>query len=361
MYQKLLYLITTVLIFSVLSAFPVNAADLGNFNDYDSGSDWDSDSGWNDDYSSDWDDDDDDYSYSSGYSGGSSSGGGGGGSLCCSIPIVVIIIIVILISSRKKGKNNNTTPGHNNVNPTPNPGKPHGKVINLPNYTEQIVPAITAIDPDFSYDKFVAWTKEVFITLQTAWSERDISKARPFEKEELYTQHQTQINEYINRGWINVLERINVNNAHLYRYTRDAEYEHLTVFMQARMTDYIKDETSNQVIKGDPYNDCFMQYLYTFTRKTGVLTSSAKSQNSIVACPHCGAPTQITSAGKCEYCGFIVTTGEFSWVLSNIEGVKSNVTPVQGGVFIKETPVPANNAQNNKTQPNNTTDNNNIQ
>ena len=36
-------------------------------------------------------------------------------------------------------------------------------------------------------------------------------------------------------------------------------------------------------------------------------------------CPNCGAPTQITSAGKCEYCGSVITTGEYSWVLSNLE------------------------------------------
>ena len=36
-------------------------------------------------------------------------------------------------------------------------------------------------------------------------------------------------------------------------------------------------------------------------------------------CPNCGAPTQITSAGKCEYCGSVITTGEYNWCLSNLE------------------------------------------
>ena len=38
-------------------------------------------------------------------------------------------------------------------------------------------------------------------------------------------------------------------------------------------------------------------------------------------CPNCGAPTQITSSGKCEYCGSIITKGEHSWALSNLERI----------------------------------------
>ena len=36
-------------------------------------------------------------------------------------------------------------------------------------------------------------------------------------------------------------------------------------------------------------------------------------------CPNCGAPLNMTSAGKCEYCGSIVSTGVHDWVLSDLE------------------------------------------
>jgi ribosomal protein L37E len=101
------------------------------------------------------------------------------------------------------------------------------------------------------------------------------------------------------------------------------------------MIDYIKDERTGQVLKGDPNTEYHLRYLYTFMRKTGVLTDSARSNNSVVACPHCGAPTSITSAGKCEYCGFIVTTGEFDWVLSDIESIKDGMNIGDGGVVIR--------------------------
>lgn len=199
----------------------------------------------------------------------------------------------------------------------------------------RITRAITQTDPLFSPDRFIGWSKEVFVTLQQAWTARDWSRIRPFEKEELFRQHEQQLQEYINLGRINVMERINVNQSYLYKYVRDAEYEYLTVYLAARMGDYIIDEKTRQVIKGDPNREYHMQYLLTYMRKTGVLTNPATSNKSTTSCPHCGAPIQITSAGKCEYCDFIITTGEHDWVLSNLDSIKANTQLDGGGVFLR--------------------------
>ena len=317
-----------VLIFSMLCAVNVKA-DLGDFNDYDSDSGWgDSDWGGNDSW--DWDDDDDDDHYYSGSGSYSGGGGGGSGTMAAVVwGIIIVIIIVSVVSSRNnKGGGSGSTP----VSPDANPEN-HDN-------TEEIVREIVKIDPNFSQTKFISWAKEVFITLQNAWSARKFDKCRPFEKEELFRQHQQQIQGYIDNGRINVIERININNAHFFEYKRDNQYEYLTVFMKTRMVDYIKDEKTGQVLKGDPNKDCFPRYLLTFMRKKGVLTDEATSNKSTTNCPNCGAPTQITSSGQCEYCGSVITTGDYDWVLSDIQGVKRNVAYGHGGVSITETPAP---------------------
>ncbi|MBQ7266073.1 MAG: Tim44 domain-containing protein [Firmicutes bacterium] len=303
-FKKILALVLTLLAIFVTS---VNSyCDLGDFNDYDSGgSDWGGSSSWG---GSSWDSDSD-----------YSSSGGGGGSLI----IAIIIVVLVIIFSKRGG-------GGSGTNKTQ---VRQGADIHVPDNTEKIVSAITQYDKNFSNDKFLAWVKETFITLQTAWSERDFEKVRPFEKEELYQQHAKQIQKMKDAGRINVLDRINVNQSYLYKYVRDKEYEQLSVYILARMTDYYIDEKTKAVLQGNPNAEYHLKYIYTFMRKTGVLTDPAKSNNSTVSCPHCGAPTAITSAGKCEYCGFIVTTGEFDWVLSDIVGVKSGVNIGQGGVF----------------------------
>lgn len=58
-------------------------------------------------------------------------------------------------------------------------------------------------------------------------------------------------------------------------------------------------------------------YCMQFVRKYGVLT---KSNDSVVStnCPNCGADTDVTSIGECKYCGKVITTGDYSWVLNKI-------------------------------------------
>lgn len=295
-----------------MSVLPLRAiADVGDYNDYDSG-----DSGW-DSSDSDWDwggsssDSDSDYS--------GSGGDSGGGTLA--VALIVIIVIVFVVISNQAKKRGGAAPAAAQA---------------VRDHTGEIIPAILSFDPQFSGDKFIAWTKEVFFTLQYAWMERDWGKVRPFEKEELYKQHEMQLQQYIDNGRINVLERININQAFLQKYVRESDYEYLTVFFQVRMTDYIKDEKTGQVLKGSPNVDSHMKYLYTFMRKTGVLTDPASSNKSTTNCPNCSAPTRITSAGKCEYCDSVITTGAFDWVLSNIDGVKPQTVIDDSGVVIRD-------------------------
>jgi tRNA U34 5-carboxymethylaminomethyl modifying enzyme MnmG/GidA len=36
-------------------------------------------------------------------------------------------------------------------------------------------------------------------------------------------------------------------------------------------------------------------------------------------CPNCGAPTDITSTGRCPYCDSVIVTKQYDWVLDNLE------------------------------------------
>lgn len=335
MYKNFSFTIIIALLIILCFSLPI-LGDVGNFNDYGGGGGWDSGgSTW------DWSD-----SGSSGgnyYFGGSAGGvssGSGGGSWVMAIVVVAAVFALFLLRSKmqKQRRGNMSSQGMPG-------GIPVGSSARPEDHTGQILPAILQVDPQFNAEEFLAWVKEVFITMQQAWTERNWGKIRPFEKEELYCQHEAQLQEYVKLGRINVIERININQAFLHHYTRDKEYETLSVYMQVRMVDYIKDEKTHAVLKGNPNADCYLNYILTFMRKTGV-TTKVEGGNSIVACPHCGAPTAITSAGQCEYCGFIVTTGEYTWVLSDIEGVKPQTVIDNSGVTIYYTPEDKNRAEN---------------
>lgn len=61
------------------------------------------------------------------------------------------------------------------------------------NATLKITEFMIQNDIDFDDVKFLEWSKNLFITLQTAWTQRDWEKIRTFEKEELFEQHNTQV------------------------------------------------------------------------------------------------------------------------------------------------------------------------
>lgn len=186
---------------------------------------------------------------------------------------------------------------------------------------EGVSKQITMIDPAFSEEAFLGWTREVFMKIQQAWSTRDWKVIRPFESNELFSQHSAQLQEYINNNKINVIEKVAIKSCSLRSFKQDGDKEVVTVYLQAVMRDYVIDATTRNVLESDPNTDWNMKYIMTFIRKAGVKTSVGTSNKSTTNCPNCGAPTQITSAGQCEYCDSVITTGEHDWVLSDIKGV----------------------------------------
>lgn len=188
--------------------------------------------------------------------------------------------------------------------------------------SQSIAMNIRQNDPNFSEDAFIGWAREVFMKIQQAWNDRNWKIIRPFESQELFNQHNQQLEEYIKNNKINKVEKICIRYCGLKNYYVDGDKEVLIVELHATMRDYVVDAKTNQVLESDPTRDWFMKYDMIFNRKKGVLTSAGVSNKSTTNCPNCGAPTEITSAGQCEYCKSIITTGEHDWVLSNIVSIK---------------------------------------
>ncbi len=319
-------LITVAILFGIgaisSGAFYVSLVDVGNFNDYGGGDyggfDYDFDNNYNYDYE---DKNKDNY-----YDNDSSSDSPPEPWAVAVGFVIITIFIVVSIYNRIFGKRNRTVehipPEH--IQHTDEPR----------DFTEEISAEIQKGDPEFSAEKFISMSKNLFITLQNAWTERDWEKIRTFEKEELFEQHNTQLQEYIRMGRINIIERINVNRAFMHLYRREREYEYITVYMEVRMKDYIIDENTKKVLQGDPNREYHLKYMLTFMRRVGVKTHIIDGVQSSF-CPHCGAPVDTASAGKCQYCGSIVKSGEFNWVLSDIEAVKGNYKIDNRGIIIE--------------------------
>ena len=236
------------------------------------------------------------------------------------LPCIILCIILLIVFGylKKTGKLKNI---QNSINSTitSNYSESFNQIVdNTISVSEQI----RQIDPEFSSDNFLAWTREVFLKIQQAWTDRNWKVIRPFESNELFNIHNSQLNEYIKNHKINVVEKINISNATLREFRQDGDKEVLVVELHAVMRDYVIDEKTKKVLESNPNKDWYMKYLMTFNRKKGVLTKAGTSNKSTTNCPNCGAPTEITSSGQCEYCDSVITTGEHDWVLSDIHSIK---------------------------------------
>ena len=270
-------------------------ADVGNHNSYSGSSSSSSSS-----------------SSSRSYSSSSSSGGSFSGDIGF-LPILIIIAFIVWSKLPKNVKANIMKSAGSSL-----PNTSFGGAADMP---QSIESQIKAKDPDFSSEKFLSWAEEVFMTLQDAWTKREWKLIRPFECEALFNKHSKQLDEYIRNNTINVVERICVNKSYISNYSTDNQYEYLTVYMKTRMNDYVIDATTKQVVKGDKDREFFTNYNLKFMRSLGVKTT-VNSGKSTTNCPNCGAPTQITSAGECEYCGSVITTGQHDWVLCDLDSAE---------------------------------------
>lgn len=282
-------------------------ADVGSFESYDSGgSSWSSSDSWSSSSSSwgdSWDSSSSHRSYSSNSSG---------------TPIFIfsrigpaIVMIFIICAIIIVANNRNKKGFEQNLNTRP--------IINYEQKEQQTLEKIKQIDPLFNREEFIASAKTLFVKLQQAWTDRDWSVIRVFETNELYEQHKSQLQGYIDNNQINVMDRICVNYAQLFDFKQEGDKDILIIRLNSRMADYIIDATTQKVLKGDKNTEYVNTYLLTFIRKKGIQTKEGSSKINTTNCPNCGAPTQITSAGECEYCGSVITTGEYNWVLSNLE------------------------------------------
>ena len=299
--KEIARIIILAIVLTFVASSRISIADVGSFEDYDSGSSsWES-SDWG---SSSWDHD---YDYGSDsnytYIGGGSS-----------IPGIIIFIIVVAITMYVKSKQKD------------NWQMPKQQFYQTQNYAykseEAVEKEVKAVDELFNKEEFLSWSRDLFIKLQEAWTARDWSTIRVFETNELFEQHHKQLQDYIDRKQINKMERICVKSAQLADFKQTGDKDILTVILKSRMVDYIIDEETGKVLKGDKVTDRHSTYKLEFIRKTGVKTKPGSNQINTTNCPNCGAPTQITSSGKCEYCGSVITTGEHSWALANLEKIE---------------------------------------
>jgi len=272
------------------------------------------------------------YSGGGGGGGGGSFGGGGGGDggaiffllmwLFSShspwpVKVVALMVVVAMVYyGRKKLK---FAPGR--LGPGSNPletvfSGPRAASVPAADLSQGLS-ELKSRDPDFSEQQFEDLASTAFFKIQDGWSKRDLTTAHAFMSPTLYGRFQTQIDQLKASGKVNKMDNLAVGSVEVAEVVHDGGFDYVTARINASAADCMVDQKTGQVISGSTQAQPFTEY-WTFLRSDQVKTRAGGKALESKQCPNCGAPLQVNALGKCDYCGSEVTSGAFSWVLSEI-------------------------------------------
>lgn len=301
--RRFLALAMALMLVLAIMVSPVpGIADAGSFSggsDY-GGSDWSSSGS---DWSSDWSSGSDDYYY---------SGDSGGGSSFVTI-IVVIIIIAVAISGMKNKKGGSGGSGGSRI--------AGAQRTVLPMTIEDLKKQ----DPAFSEEKMKEKIGNLYVRMQQCWQNKTWEEMRTSMDDAIFNQFNAQLNGLIKAGKTNYVDDIAVLGVELTGFGQDDKHDIVTALVRTRIKDYTVDDATGAVVSGSKTAEKFMTYEWTMIRTKGA-KSFEQTADAAKNCPNCGAPLDLNATAKCQYCGAVIQSADFDWVIKTIKGISQQTS-----------------------------------
>lgn len=275
----------------------------GSSYDYDWGG-----SSYDYDYDYDWDWD---------WDSGSSYSGGDFGWL--DVAIILIIVIGLLGPAFLP-----TLPRHKEHKPKQSRASQPAGATPTPSSQLKPISKLQERDPGFSSAAIDEMIANVYVRMQQAWTAGNFEPMRPYFSNALFSQFANQLDALNKKGWTNYVEGIAVLEAKVRGWYETNDSEYLVMKVRTRIIDYTMDKSGN-VVGGYTNKESYMEYEYTLARPAGMLTTGQTSQTEAAECPNCGAPINLAQSAKCEYCGTVVESKRFTWVISGIKGISQQI------------------------------------
>ena len=353
MKRRLAALLCAACLFLPLAAATARA-DFGDYagdTDYDYSYDYDYDYDYDDNsYSSGYDDDDDDWAWSSssgsyyggggggysGYSGGYSSYSGGsyggtthsysgsglhhgvsnnGKMILWLVVLVILILFMVWIVTRAQRREEERRQEARRQE-----AERRESMQNRPRVRP--IGEYSAVDPNFSARELCQRAANLYVRMQNAWTDKDISALRPYFTDGFFTQMERSLEGIIRRGHTNYVERIAVMDVTPRGFHQTAGEDHVLLRLRARIVDYTVDDATGKVISGHRDREKFMTYEWDLMRPTGVTTPAADADGvRPINCPNCGAPLDINTSARCPYCGSVLASEGADWAICAIHGI----------------------------------------
>ena len=218
--------------------------------------------------------------------------------------VLVVAVVVVVIGFVGKKKQQPQQPGG---------GRPVARTT-----VDPVV--LRAKDPNFSVQAFLEKVANDYVQMQRCWQDKNWEPMRPLMTDALYSQFDRQLDELRRSGQTNYVERIAVLGSRSGEYRQDQVNDILTVELRTRIVDYTLEDATGALVSGSRTAEKFMTYEWTLIRSKDMVTPAADEVREI-HCPNCGAPVAINKSAQCEYCGQVLETSTYDWVLSAVRGI----------------------------------------
>lgn len=262
--------------------------------------------------------------YDSGNS-SSHSGGGDGGILvdlliwlvirhpAIGIPLLIIVVVVYLV--RKKA-----TDGDSSTRKAIDASEAARRTAVSATAAEGWVKALTAKDAQFDLIKLFDRVRREFVELQTAWFKKNLEPVRKYLSDATFQRLVVQMKLMEKLGVRDAVADVQVLDLQIIGLDQNPSFDtiHVRVTAQAHDADApvgFSDEQALALARKKPV-ERFTE-VWSFVRKPDVQTK-VDGDVSQGKCPNCGAPFTGGAANTCEFCGAIVNSGNYDWVLAEI-------------------------------------------
>lgn len=174
---------------------------------------------------------------------------------------------------------------------------------------------LAAADPASGEEAIVGRLQLIYNELNPAWTALDLAPVRGLVSDGLFDYLQYWITAYRHQGLRNRLQAMRLSRYQLAKVIRDQHFDSVTFRIWASGRDFTVLDATGQVVGGNPNADRDYSEYWTLIRGAGVKGAPHTDKS----CPNCGAPLEVSMAGRCAHCDAKITSGEFDWVLSKIE------------------------------------------
>ena len=284
MKKKLLNFLTLCLclfifIFGIRNVF----ADSGWDSSYDSGSSWSSSDSWSS--SSSWDSD---YSY------GSSSSRGGdlsaGETFIIAIFLIGGMVVFVIVMSKS----------------SPTPGNNISSSNNYSYYKDISLEDLQKVLPNETLEDLKLKLYQKFKDIQDAWENFNYDALREMCTDELAESYISQLDTLKLKNGKNIMSDFNPIDIKITSAKLDNDLISVVVYANITFYDYVINEKTGEVIRGNKSRKVNNHYLMTFV----------VANESITKCPGCGAELKMNTSGVCEYCRMKIVKNASDFVLS---------------------------------------------